>query len=104
MKLNKFLAYFKNDKNLNIDVRANTDEMTIGCVWYGTLGNFLKKRPTNNSEHSRAEDNCLENYTVTEAEIDDGEENLLTVYIKGRSGYEFYGAEHTPLMQMEEGK
>jgi hypothetical protein len=73
-----------------LELRADTSDSEISQLWRGKMSDFAKENPINEGPYSQAKDSHLGNYQVREIEADDGEEDLITVCIKGRAKAEFY--------------
>ena len=89
IKLYELIEFFK-WSGYDLDIRANTNKIAVDSIWRGKMSDFKKKDPVNESPYSKARNNHLGNYWVREVESNDGEEDLITVYIEGRSESEFY--------------
>jgi hypothetical protein len=89
MKLFDLIKLFK-WPDYKLEVRADTSDSARSQLWYGNLADFAKENPINDGPYSQAKDNHLGNYQVRETEANDGKEDLITVYIKGRTKAEFY--------------
>lgn len=92
MKLIDLVELF-NWPDYKLEVFADTSDSARSFIWAGKMADFAKENPINDSPYSQAKDNHLGNYRVREIEVNDGEEDMISVTIEGRSKSEFYEEE-----------